>query len=73
MTNTFILIGFIDHPELTTWMLVYSVLYETTVKMNLGFVALFLTHCQLGTLIFLGNIALVVHVVPLKNIGKLLF
>ncbi|XP_003261757.2 olfactory receptor 5K1 [Nomascus leucogenys] len=62
MKTEFILMGFIDHPELKTLLfVVFFAIYLITVVGNIGLVALIFTHRWLHTpmYIFLGNLALV--------------
>ncbi|XP_049714103.1 olfactory receptor 5K1-like [Elephas maximus indicus] len=61
MTNEFILIGFMDHPDLKTLLfVVFFAIYLITMVGNLGFVALIFMERRLHTpmYIFLGNLAL---------------
>ncbi|KAF4025981.1 hypothetical protein G4228_017947 [Cervus hanglu yarkandensis] len=61
LTTEFILIGFTNHPELTTLLfLVFLTIYLITMVGNLGLVALIVTEHRLHTpmYIFLGNLAL---------------
>ncbi|XP_075399538.1 olfactory receptor 5K1-like [Tenrec ecaudatus] len=62
MKTDFVLVGFMDHPELKTLMfVVFFVIYMVTMVGNLGLVVLISTERRLHTpmYIFLGNLALV--------------